>query len=77
MIRLGDTVDVRYGQNISKMWLVKDLSLKRFFEEHNINRGYYKVLGFQQGKGWWSLNDGSLKEMRAFIEQYQVKEVAR
>lgn len=76
MIRLGDTVDVRYGQNISKMWLVKDLSLKRFFEEHDIHEGYYKVLGFQKGKGWWSLANGTLKQMRAWIEQYQIKEGA-
>ena len=74
MIKLGDTVDVKYGQNISKMWLVKDLGLKRFFEENNIDEGYYKVLGFQRGKGWWSLNSGTLKDMRAYIEQYQIKE---
>ena len=76
MVRLGDTVDVQYGQNITQMWLVKDLSLKKFFIENNINEGYYKVLGFQKGKGWWSLNNGSLKQMREFIEQYKVEEVA-
>ena len=74
MIKLGDIVEVKYGQSISKMWLVKDLGLKRLFKEHNINRGYYKVLGFQQGNGWWSLNDGSLKDMREFIEQYRIND---
>ena len=66
MIKLGDIVEVDYGRNISKMWLVKDLGLKK--------KGYdgcYKALGFQQGNGWWSLNNGSLKEMRQFIEKYR------
>ena len=65
MIKLGDTIDVSYG-NISKMWLVKDLDLKRRgFDD------YYKVLGLQKGNGWWSLNNGTLKEMRAYMEQYR------
>lgn len=76
MIRLGDKVNVRYGQSISKMWLVKDLSLKKFYEEHDIHEGYYKVLGFQRGKGWWSLANGTLKQMREWIEQYRVEEGA-
>ena len=76
MIRLGDTINVRYGQSISKMWLVKDLSLKRFFEERGIHEGYYKVLGFQKGKGWWSLANGTLKQMRKWMEQYRVEDDA-
>ena len=73
MIKLGDVIDVRYGQSISKMWLVKDLGLKRFFEENNMNHGHYKVLGFQKGNGWWTLTNGTLKEMREFIEAYKVE----
>ena len=67
MIKLGDVVEVEYGKNIKKMWLVKDLDLKR-----NGYGGYYKALGFQQGSGWWSLNNGTLREMREFIEQYRI-----
>ena len=71
MIKLGDTVDVTYGEHISKMWLVKDLGLKRMSETTPELKGkYYKVLGFQKGKGWWTLNNGTLKEMRIYIEQY-------
>jgi hypothetical protein len=73
MIKLGDTVKVKYGENITLMWLVKDLSLKRFFEKNNItDQGFYTVLGFQPGKGWWTLNNGSLKEMRHYIRKYAI-----
>lgn len=71
MIRLGDIVNVDYGV-ISKMWLVKDLGLKKLVDEHKVDSGYYKVLGFQQGSGWWSLSNGTLKQMREYIEQYRV-----
>ena len=67
MIRLGDTVDVKYGEFISKMWLVKDLGLKKYTKD------CYVVLGFERGKGWWTLNNGTLKAMRAFVNRYRVE----
>jgi len=73
MIRLGDTVEVRYGETITLMWLTKDLGLKRHFKEHNItDQGFYTVLGFQPGKGWWTLNNGKLSDMRAYIQKYAI-----
>ena len=66
MIRLGDTIDVKYGENITKMWLVKDLGLKKYTND------CYVTMGFQPGKGWWTLNNGSLKNMRDYIKQYAV-----
>lgn len=73
MIRLGDTVKVKYGENITHMWLVKDLALKRFFEREGItDQGYYTVLGFQPGKGWWTLNNGKLTDMRKYIKDYAI-----
>ena len=71
MIKLGDTIDVTYGHNISKMWLVKDLGLKRMSETMPEFKGrFYTVLGFEAGKGWWTLNNGTLAEMRAYIRRY-------
>lgn len=68
MIRLGDTIEVKYGDSISRMWLIKDLNLKQKLEESGVNgKGYYKVLGLWKGHGWWSLAQGTLKQMREFI----------
>ena len=73
MIRIGDTIDVKYGEHISKMWLVKSLNLKRYAEKYPEFLGkHYVVLGFEKGKGWWTLNNGTLKEMRDYIRRYAV-----
>lgn len=64
MIRLGDTITTTKKHNISEMWLVKDIGLKKYTNK------CYVVMGFQKGKGWWTLNNGSLKEMRKYIEKY-------
>jgi hypothetical protein len=65
MIKLGDTIDVTKYHGIAKMWLVSDLGLKKYTPEH------YVVMGFIPNNGWCTLNNGSLKNMRAWMEQYR------
>lgn len=65
MIKLGDTVDVKCCK-ITQMWLIKDLGLRKYTKD------CYVTLGFQPGKGWWTLNNGSLKDMRAYIKKFAV-----
>ena len=68
MIKLGDTVDVNYGET-TKMWLCKDLGLVRFAKEYPEYNGlWYKAMGFIPGQGWYTANNGTLKDMRAYIE---------
>lgn len=71
-IKLGDTVEVtKMGNTTTHAWLVKDMSLKRFAEENNVSElkgKFYKVMGFIPGKGWYSANNGTLKEMREYIK---------
>lgn len=64
MIKLGDTVSVSYGQT-TKMWLASNGSMKHdpeFYGRH------YIVMGFIPGKGWYTANNGTLKEMRNYIK---------
>ena len=71
MIKLGDTINVNYGESTSKFWLVKNENLKRMSKEipELINK-HYVVLGFIKGKGWYTVNNGTLKEMRKFINKF-------
>lgn len=63
MIKLGETVQVNnMGANISQAWLCKQPSLKAYTNE------IYIVLGFESGKGWWTMFNGTLKAAREFIE---------
>lgn len=68
MIKLGDTVNVSYGQT-TKMWLVSNNNLKRFAKDHPEYKGlHFVVMGFIPGKGWYTANNGTLKELRNYIK---------
>lgn len=68
MIKLGDTVNVNDGQT-TKMWLGKNLNLKKFALEYPEYKGlHYVVMGFIPGKGWYTANNGTLKNMRDYIK---------
>ena len=64
MIRLGDTINVTKYHGVRKMWLVKNPGLKKYTDK------VYVVLGLVSD-GWCTLNNGTLKEMRAWMEQYR------
>lgn len=65
MIRLGDTVEVTKKHGITLMWLVSDIGLKKYTNRH------YVVMGFIPNSGWCTLANGSLKDMRRYIESHR------
>ena len=63
MIKIGDTVNAIYGE-ATQLWLTKQPGLKKYTDE------IYVVLAFIPGKGRFTANNGTLKNMRAWIKQH-------
>lgn len=75
MYKLGSEKDIQRGQlhmwgyDVLKLWLVKDLAVKKYTKD------CYKILGFCKdennvGHGWCTVFCGSLKEARATMKKF-------
>lgn len=74
MWKLGSEKDIKIGQvtmwgyAIKRLWLVKDLSLRKYTKD------CYKILGLttdgENCHGWCTVASGSLKGMRKIMDYY-------
>lgn len=76
MYKLGDEKDIQRGQlhmwgyNVVRLWLVKDLAVKKYTKD------YYKILGLckdeeNKGHGWCTVYCGSLAKARRIMSDYE------
>lgn len=61
MIRLGTTT-TGTNKGVKYLWLVKDLSIYKNYSKKEC----YVVMAFN-GRGWFTMFNGTLKQCRAFI----------
>ena len=61
MIKLGDTT-TGTTKGVKYLWLVKDMNIYRKYSKTQC----YVVQAFN-GRGWWSMFNGTLKECRNFM----------
>ena len=77
MFKLGSELEIgrghihMWGYDVVRLWLVKDMRVYRNYSKTHC----YKIMGAcqdEEGKyhGWCTVADGTLKQMRAFMNHY-------